>query len=1504
MGTSNRLAGMEVPITGTDQLKWTQLSVLPSSSSSSSLAAAAAVAPPTKDSASCHIITGDDHPPTYLIWRIHESSPDTLEILELTASNQLPTVGLRLLFPHALSPFAFICQNQIPTTGATPYLLYSLSVSGVAYLFKLRHVSDYYTSYSIFPQNDFIHFDLNSLSPITSVAATMGCLVVGRHDGSVACFQLGLLHTSAQGFMHELRDVGIGRLWGLMARGRTVGTVQDLVISEVYGRKYLFVVHVDGCLRVWDLDTHARVLSHTISSEAPAGCKVSRLWVGDINQDSCLISLAILYTSMDLDMETIAIFSLRFNLGDRVILLPETMKNIHLMEGRFIDLIITSNKLWILKEDGLLFYNLFHDKLSVEEAHSYSLQEAFVADQLFQGSEHSLVEMSWTSLLLSPVKDQFVPFVSSIFLRRLLHPGIYQNAALRATALDYNKHWTDSEFQSLTIDGLKKEIFSLIEGEVNAPISVIYCWKNLCTRYFHYWCKNNAPYGLLVDASTGAVGLIRRNTVSLFRCLEDIELLIYGSVDEFGDFVNSGLDLPDDNLDREILFEVLRCISSISQQLGKAAGAILYESLVSDQIISSEELIPGFLKVLEVGYSSLVGKLHVSQIGADTAWKKELEDHRCQRKFSIDMLLSLHALLGKAASWSRVLNVIENYLKFLVPPKSIQRLDSEAVFSINSSVMILSSSQVARVMFESAFDIILLLGYLVNVRGQVHMMHDDISKIQLELIPMIQEFLREWLILHFLGTTPSESLALEDFSARLSSLHIDSSTIGRSWNEKLGTCDFTLACLLFLSSETSSEDPAYFSSIYFPSPNDILRSAQNHASWIIWGGTNKSSAFFNHTIELILILLRHGQYEAVEILLGVSDAHSRKEKTSQSVQDSNGEWCIQLHLLGFCLLARAQRESQRFLREKKVREAVRCFFRASSGCGASQALQSLSFQGLPHPGYSSCGSDASWKLHYYQWAMQIFEQYNLSEGACQFALAALEQVDEIPGSKDEEVGGDPLNEPATTVRGRLWANVFKFTLDLNYYYDAYCAIISNPDEESKYLCLRRFIIVLCERGAYKNLCDGQLPFVGLMEKMEQELTWKAERSDIAARPNPYKLLYAFEMHRHNWRRAASYMYRYSSRLRSEVALKEHQQCSMALQERLNGLSATINALNLVHPTHAWIDPQLDGYSSLGELYPNKKARKVVEESSLSRSGVQCWRLQYCIDIEKLEKEYVLTLAEYFLSLENIKLKLIGNQTDPLDLVDLLVQANLYDMAFTLVLKFWKGSGLKRELERVFVAVALKCSPSRVGVSFIRNDIRTHDLLLTSSEEESSIHRAVDTSALVHQSKGNSQWETLELYLEKYKKLHPRLPVIVAETLLQADPQIELPLWLVHLFKGGRKATSWGMTGLEADPASLFRLYVDYGRFTEATNLLLEYLESFASLRPADIINRKKMSAIWFPYSTIERLWYQLEEMGSSGHMIDQCDKLKKILRGALLSHLNQVKVDSQDAVSSAASQIQ
>lgn len=48
-------------------------------------------------------------------------------------------------------------------------------------------------------------------------------------------------------------------------------------------------------------------------------------------------------------------------------------------------------------------------------------------------------------------------------------------------------------------------------------------------------------------------------------------------------------------------------------------------------------------------------------------------------------------------------------------------------------------------------------------------------------------------------------------------------------------------------------------------------------------------------------------------------------------------------------------------------------------------------------------------------------------------------------------------------------------------------------------------------------------------------------------------------------------------------------------------------------------------------------------------------------------------------------------------------------------------------------------------------------------------------------------------------------------------------------QGVRQESSFGMSGSESNPASLLCLYVNYGRFIEATNLLLEYLESLASL---------------------------------------------------------------------------
>ncbi|KAK9076950.1 hypothetical protein SSX86_005285 [Deinandra increscens subsp. villosa] len=1468
MAARSSLVGMEVPIIGSDSVKWFNVSVPSTTPPSPDL-----FAPPTTEDASSCCIIGD--PPTYFIWRINKSCPNVLEIVEFCSFAEFPRVGLRIEFASALSPYAYIWRNEASIASGNQYMLYALTVTGVAYLIRLTDISNYGVC-SVLPPNEVVELNITSYcdyGAITAITATTGCLVVGGQDGSVGCFRLGMLDFNAPGFLHELRDdSSFGRLWSLMSR-KSVASVKDLVCLKIHGRKLLFVLHLDGVLRVWDLLSCSKLLSYTMNTSTSEGARFARLWAGETTNDTNLVPLAVLRKpNSEVAGEMISLYYLHLNLGGKTnfSIEPSTM-NISIEESAIIDVKLSSNKMWILKEDGLILHNILGPSEGREFEQCFGLQESFVAEQLFQSSEHAADDLFWLAHSLYPsAKEQIASRVSSIFLRMLFLPDVYHNSVLRATLQDHNKHFTDSEFHSLTADAMRREIISLIEheGVSRSSLSPIYCWKNFCLHYIDNWCNKNGPCGLLYDSSTGAIGLIRKSSVSLLRRLEDIELLAFGCFDELGEVASSRINLSS-NLERELLFEVLRCTTSLSQQIGKGAPALFYQSFFSQPSISPEEVVGSFLKVLETRC---------------TSWDKGVGDHKILRKFSTEIFLSLHGLYQKAETWDRVVDVILKYLNFLVPQKIENKSDYKAVLDIRTGITVQVTSQVAKVMFESALDILLLLSYMMKLGGQINMLPEDVSRVQLELFPLIQEIITEWHIIHFFGTTPCESPTMEDFSSQLSSLQIDSSTNRRSWNDKLGKCDFTLAFILLLDHQNSFEGVV---SRHLPNPSSLIAPVHNFTSWIVWGRSeDESSSFSTRSSILALILLKHGQLDAVEHLLTMVNQNLLKEKISSSIQGVNNEWCTLLHLLGCCLLAQAHRQAPQTSTKKKINEAISCFFRAASLHEASKSLQNLSCEsGLPHISFPDQASPGAWKLHYYQWAMQIFEQYNMSAGACQFALAALEQVDEVLGLKDTYSGTDFLNESPITAKGRLWANVFKFTLDLNYYHDAYCAIISNPDEESKYICLRRFIIVLYERGAIKILCDGQLPFIGLTEKVEQELAWKAERSDVSIKPNPYKLLYAFEMHQHNWRKAASYMYLHSAQLKSEAALKDSQLRSLALQERLNCLSATINALHLVRPSSAWINPLLEGKSIQS---PSKKARINIPEQEAD-DHLLSRKLDSCMDIEKLENEFVLASAEYLLSLANVRWTFSGIDKPPPNLVELLVHSNLYDMVFTVILKFFKGSALKRELERIFIAMSLKCCPSR-------ENSKKHALLLTSSKDE-VLHDSVD---ITHQSKGNDQWEALEQYIEKYKCFHPRLPVIVAETLLCADRLIELPLWLVQMFKGTLNGR-WGMAGSESSSASLFQLYVDYGRYPEATNLLLHYIESVSSLRPADVIRRKKTCAVWFPYTTIERLWCKLGDMINSGHMVDQCEKLRNLLHTVLLKHFKQLKVDSDDVMSSATS---
>nr|XP_043625787.1 nuclear pore complex protein NUP160-like [Erigeron canadensis] len=1477
------LAGREVPIIGSDSTKWFNL-YLPHSPSTSPSPQLLHIAPPlTKDASSCCNV-GD--PPNYFIWRINKTCPNVLEIVEFCTLSEFPRVGLRIHFPTPLSPFAFICKHKLSSTSGKPYMLYTLSVSGVAYLIRLTDI-DNYGSCSVFPLVDVVELNIQSYCDyggITAVAATAGCLVIGGSDGSVACFRLSMLDSSAPSSLHELRDDLSSDHSGSLMSGSTVAPVMDMVCLEIQGRKTLLVLHLDGILRVWDLVSCTRLLNYSMNVSAVEGATFTRLWAGESTDDTRILPLAVLHNSNSVvGWERISLYNLQLNLGGMTsfIIMPSTI-NIPMPQGMLIDVKLFSNKIWVLDAELLALHSLSDSSESRVSREVYSLQNTVVANQLFQ-DEHAADDLLLLAYALYPsAKEQIVSRVSSIFLRMLFSPGVYHSYVIRATLQDHNIHFTDSEFNSLTVDGLQKEIISVIEheGSSRSLLSLLDCWRNFCSHYYDNWCHQNAPCALLLDSATGAIGLVRKSSVSLLRHFEDIELLIVESQDALGQIPRSRLNLSGD-VEIRILSEVLQCATRLSHHLGNGVSALLRESFFSEPCVSPEDVVGRLLRVLESGYSSSITALHVSELGVDTAWKKRVGDHKILRKFSIDILLLLKGLYRIAGTWDKVFKVILDYLNVLVPRKDENKSTSDAVFDLRTCITVQITSQVANIIFESAVDILLLLSYMVKLAGQIDMLPDDISMVQLVLYPLIHEIITKWHLIHFFGTTPCVS-TLEDFSSRSFLLQIDSSAQRISWKDKFGKRDFTLAFILLLDHQSSFEDQGV-NLKHLPNPASFIAPVQKFISWIVWGRSEDEPSFSARSSMLALTLLKHGQIDAVEHLLTLVN-QNLLERATASIQGVNNDWCTLLHLLGCCLLAQAHREPLHASTEKKHNEAISCFFRVASLHGASKSFQNLPYEsGSPHLGFSYNVSPGAWKFHYYQWAMQIFDQYNMSAGACQFAFATLEQVDEVFSLKDTFPGVHLPNESPITAKGRIWANVYKFKLDLNCYHDAYGAIISNPDEESKYSCLRHFISVLFERGSLKILCDGQLPFIGSAEKVEQELIRKAKHSDVSVKSNPYKLLYAFEMHQHNWRKAASYMYLSSSQLKSEAGLKNNQARSLALQERLNCISATINALHLVHPTCAWINNFLVQEKSIHkELYTSKMARITIPEEANDCPASE--KLDSCLDIEKLEKEFVLTSAEYCLSLANIKWTFTGIEKPDPNLVELLVESNLYDMVFTVILKFYKGSALKRELERVFIAMTLKCCPSR-------ESSKKHRLLLASSKDEGACV-SVDLVAAAHanHSKGNDKWDALEQYTEKYHCLHPGLPVIVAETLLCADRRIKLPLWLVQKFKSTQKEC-WGMAGSESSPALLFQLYVDYGRYAEATNLLLRYIESAALVRPADVIRGKKTSAVWFPYTAIERLWCKLGELIGSGHMVGQCEKLRSLLERALSEHFQQRQVN-------------
>ncbi|XP_052627339.1 uncharacterized protein LOC128133863 [Lactuca sativa] len=91
---------------------------------------------------------------------------------------------------------------------------------------------------------------------------------------------------------------------------------------------------------------------------------------------------------------------------------------------------------------------------------------------------------------------------------------------------------------------------------------------------------------------------------------------------------------------------------------------------------------------------------------------------------------------------------------------------------------------------------------------------------------------------------------------------------------------------------------------------------------VVCNGTNNQTNLVSFRSGNTIVAELHGEVGWPAMV----NQNTLKEKTSSGMQGVNNEWCTLLHLLGCCLLSQAYLQSSWGSTEKKVNEAISCFF--------------------------------------------------------------------------------------------------------------------------------------------------------------------------------------------------------------------------------------------------------------------------------------------------------------------------------------------------------------------------------------------------------------------------------------------------------------------------------------------------------------------------------------------------------------------------------------------------
>ncbi|ORX89184.1 hypothetical protein K493DRAFT_318887 [Basidiobolus meristosporus CBS 931.73] len=461
---------------------------------------------------------------------------------------------------------------------------------------------------------------------------------------------------------------------------------------------------------------------------------------------------------------------------------------------------------------------------------------------------------------------------------------------------------------------------------------------------------------------------------------------------------------------------------------------------------------------------------------------------------------------------------------------------------------------------------------------------------------------------------------------------------------------------------------------------------------------------------------------------------------------------------------------------------------------------------------------------FYHHVAGMFEEHNAYEFVMIFAKVALNTL-----SKQSKHAKE-LTKP-------LSVKLFKSALELGQYEEAYLAIMSNPEQDTKRDCLRHLLTVMCENNQTDRLC--RFSFVGLQQEVEQTLLLKARHADILSTPNYYKILYVYHVFRGDYRNAAAAMYRYARRLATVDTPSLFMKISA---ERSKSYLAAINALHMVDEPYAWI--VMKGPNDLADH--DKRSRKRLHLGASDYATEASREDDYrVVKLEDIKQEYSLCLSKIQLIGRYPELESSGYSMESKDIVTLFVQAGMYDMAISTALTF------KMELTHIFESLTLKC------IQLVDYD---------------RLDRPIDDNDMILVNDGMATWDGS--LLSKYLMQHDS-----QATCFKYHKCMLLPPWLAQTY-------------LTYNCEDYIRICMKYDLIEEAAQCALKQIRKELSVvHPVTV----QMTSRYLPYTLENSIGARLaEERPISSSSVDRLQRLLEELQQQLKIYFRKVDEETDE----------